>query len=135
MAPMTGRLAPAEGSNLLILDDPESQTPSCIEFNADGRVPKRRDDAVLLVELFADWVGQTKPLVKALQGSIPLPVRHDDKKSALVRLVGAEMERGAAETGLLADLADARISKAIVAMHENPGRSWCNDELADLAGI
>jgi AraC-like DNA-binding protein len=53
----------------------------------------------------------------------------------IIRILRNEIERGAAEPGLLAGLADRRISRCIVAMHEQPDRDWRNDELAAIAGL
>ena len=153
----------SEGSgNLVIYGDHVSQTPKRIEFCAGDAKPDRDSDEVVLISLFADWGGQSNPLINAVSGRISLIVRHDDETGALVRvvleearakrcgvnsvlsrlgevifvrLVRAEIERGAAESGLFAGLANPRISRVIVAMHENPGRSWRNNDLADVAGL
>ncbi len=53
----------------------------------------------------------------------------------LVRLLRIQLETGATRTGLLGGLADIRLSRAIVAMHEKPGRQWRNEDLADIAGL
>ncbi|MBV9078794.1 MAG: helix-turn-helix transcriptional regulator, partial [Methylobacteriaceae bacterium] len=42
---------------------------------------------------------------------------------------------GAVEGGVLAGLADARLARALTAMHEAPGRSWSVEQLADHAGM
>ncbi len=148
--------------NLVIYGDGDRQAPRRIEFCAEQSQADRHDNEAVLLSLFADWGGQSNPLINAVSGRISLPVRDDDVMSALirvvleeasakrcgvdsvlsrlgevifVRLIRAEIERGAAETGLFAGLANPRISRAIVAMHENPGRSWRNDELAEVAGL
>ena len=52
-----------------------------------------------------------------------------------IRLLRAEMQRGVIGTGLLAGLADARLARALVAMHAAPGRDWTNAALAAEAGL
>ena len=53
----------------------------------------------------------------------------------IVRILRDEMAKGAARPGLLGALADPRLARAIIAMHEAPGRDWRNEELAELAGL
>ena len=53
----------------------------------------------------------------------------------VIRLLRAEIERGATEPGLVSGLADPRLSRAIVAMHEAPGQPWSNVALAAIAGM
>ncbi|MEM6986183.1 MAG: AraC family transcriptional regulator [Pseudomonadota bacterium] len=53
----------------------------------------------------------------------------------LVRLLRELLANGSTDVGLLAGLADARLSRAIVAMHESPGRAWRIDDLATEAGM
>ncbi len=159
---MTVALAPEEGGNLVVFGDLATGQPQRIEFRAEGTNSNRRRDEVILISLTADWGGQSNPLINALSGRISLPVSPDDETGALVRvilaearanrcgvnsvlsrlgevifvrLVRSEIERGTAESGLFAGLANARISRAIVAMHDDPGRSWRNDELAEVAGL
>lgn len=50
----------------------------------------------------------------------------------IVRLVVAE---GGVETGVLAGLADPRLCRALTLLHEEPGRPWTLDSLADTAGM
>ncbi len=49
----------------------------------------------------------------------------------LIGLLRHCMSQGLAQGGALAGLADARLAKALVALHEDPARAW---ELADMAG-
>ena len=53
----------------------------------------------------------------------------------IVRLLRNEIERGATEASLLAALADKRISRCVVAIHEEPQKEWRNEELATIAGL
>lgn len=53
----------------------------------------------------------------------------------MVRLLRSQIEVGTTEPGLLAGLADPRLSRAIVALHDHPGRLWNNGDLAAEAGL
>ena len=53
----------------------------------------------------------------------------------MIRILRMQIERGSTEAGLIAGLANAKISRAIVAMHDDPGRAWHNDDLAALSGM
>ena len=52
-----------------------------------------------------------------------------------IRILRHLLSQGSATTGLLAGLSDHRLSRALVAIHENPGYGWQNHDLADLAGL
>ena len=45
------------------------------------------------------------------------------------------IDRSLANSGMLAGLADARLSKALVALHDKPGRDWHLEDLAARAGM
>ncbi|MFY0596424.1 MAG: AraC family transcriptional regulator [Cognatishimia sp.] len=53
----------------------------------------------------------------------------------LVRLLRDQIDKGSTKPGLIAGLADERLSRAIVAMHDHPGRVWNNQDLASEAGL
>ena len=53
----------------------------------------------------------------------------------LIGLLRHLMSTDIADTGLLAGLADARLAKAITAMHDAPGDAWTLDTLAARAGM
>jgi len=158
---VVSQASPGAG-NLLILGDRKSGEPRRIVFAVEGTEVECDEDEVALVELRAEWGGETNPLVRALSSNISLAVGGDNETAALVHLILAEASEQrcgvesvlsrlgevifvrvirsrllsrVTETGLLAGLADPRLSRAIVAMHENPGRLWRNDELAGIAGL
>lgn len=56
-------------------------------------------------------------------------------QAAMVRLLRHLIEAGTAEPGLLAGLSDLRLARAIVAMHDHPGRVWSTQDLAMEAGL
>ena len=56
-------------------------------------------------------------------------------EALIVHLLRAEIEAGRAEAGVLAGLADPRLARALVAIHDTPDRDWRVEVLADLAGM
>lgn len=53
----------------------------------------------------------------------------------LIFLLRHAVERGTLQTGVLAGLADARLAKALEAMHAEPAQPWTLQGLAALAGM
>ena len=53
----------------------------------------------------------------------------------LILLLRHLIDNGDMTDGLLAGLSDPRLGPAIVAMHQQPGRSWILDDLAHEAGM
>lgn len=53
----------------------------------------------------------------------------------VIRLLRHTIEAGQTEPGLLAGLAHPNLSLAIVAMHDDPGRNWRLEDLAEIAGM
>ena len=53
----------------------------------------------------------------------------------VVFILRMQIEKGSADVGLIAGLSDQRISRAIVSIHEDPGRNWNNQELAWISGV
>lgn len=53
----------------------------------------------------------------------------------LILIVRALLDRGELEVGLLAGLADPRLAKALVAVHERPAQRWNLHRLAASAGM
>jgi len=109
-----------------------------------------------------DWGGASNPLLAALPEKLRYDLSADREAASLValmhselaaarcgsgsvinrlgevmvvRLLRAQIEAGSTEPGLLSGLSDARLSRAIVAIHGNPGRNWRNDDLAEVAGL
>lgn len=52
-----------------------------------------------------------------------------------IHLLRHAMEAGMLQPGMLLGLADQRLSKAIRAIHDDPGRTWRLEQLADIAGM
>ena len=153
----------AEGEgNLLVVGCAQGQNPLRVELCSKNCARVLGPDETVLAEARAEWGGTANPLLAALPSRIVLPIEDDDETAALVRvllneaqtkrcgvgsvisrlgeillvrLLRAQIEQGVTETGVLAGLADPRISRAIVAMHEKPNRAWKNHDLAHIAGL
>lgn len=109
-----------------------------------------------------DWTGNQNPLRRALDEVVEFDLTADLETQALiqvilqehkeprcggqwvlnrlgdvllVRLLRDQIEKGSTQPGLIAGLADERLSRAIVAMHDRPGRIWSNQDLAQEAGL
>ena len=116
----------------------------------------------VLFSASVDWGGASNPLLAALPDETCFDLSQDPEAASLislmhaelaaarcgsasvvnrlgevmiVRLLRAQIEAGSTEPGLLAGLSDARLNRAIVAIHEQPGRSWRNEDLAEIAGL
>lgn len=53
----------------------------------------------------------------------------------LIQVLRQLMETGQTQVGMLAGLADTRLRRALVAMHEQPAREWSLESLADSASM
>ncbi|MBX3588918.1 MAG: AraC family transcriptional regulator [Ramlibacter sp.] len=53
----------------------------------------------------------------------------------LIRLFRFALDQGLSRGGTLAGLADARLAKALLALHEDPARPWTLEQLAAQAGM
>ncbi|MBK0401105.1 helix-turn-helix transcriptional regulator [Limibaculum sp. M0105] len=109
-----------------------------------------------------DWGGASNPLLAALPERVEMTVETGSETASLlrvfaaeasemrcgagpvldrlgevivIRLLRAEIARGAASPGLLAGLADPRLGRAIVAMHDAPERAWTVPDLAAEAAL
>jgi len=78
--------------------------------------------ALLFDEAFAQRDGRGAALDRLVEFFLILLLRH-------------AIDRRLIEGGVLAALADARLGKAMMAMHERPEHGWSIDELAQAAGM
>ncbi|NKX75847.1 AraC family transcriptional regulator [Rhodobacteraceae bacterium R_SAG3] len=112
--------------------------------------------------LRVDWDGAHNPLVAALPQRVEVALSQTPQLAAILDLMRQELEAhrcgavsvlsslgqalmvrllrhlieaGTAEPGLLAGLADQRLARAIVSMHDEPGRVWTTADLAQEAGL
>lgn len=150
-------------ANLVISDSPDSERPCRIVFCPTGVVQADATGGDCNKFGFhVSWGGSANPLLSALPETINYDTTNDPDMASLIRLLRIEgealrcgsdtvldrlgevlmvqllrvqIERGATNTGILGGLADARLSRAIVAVHENPGRQWRSDDLAQVAGL
>lgn len=152
----------APGAGNLVVLGRRSAAPKVVIFFPHGRRPELEAEDAILLDMQADLGGAGNPLLAALPERLSLSAADDDQtehlmrlllaESAaercgfgsvlsrlaevlLIRLLRSEIEKGATEPGLLAALADRRISRSIVAIHGEPERGWRNDELATIAGM
>lgn len=159
------RVTPASLSvaNLLVSDNPDDTHPCQVVFCPTGPVgPSPQINACSLHGFLVAWGGAANPLLSALPNTVRYDTTDDPEMAALIRLLRIEgedqrcgsdtvldrlgevlmvrllrtqIERGATSTGILGGLADPRLSRAIVAVHENPGKQWRSDDLAEIAGL
>lgn len=78
--------------------------------------------ALLFDEAFARRAGREAAIDRLMEFLVVLLLRH---------VIDARLIK----LGLLAGLADARLAKAITAMHDQPGLAWSLDTLAQTAGM
>jgi len=153
--------APDGDGNLAILGCPATGEPTMAVFSPRGQADCCNGEP-LLVSAHATWGGDANPLLTALPAKICFDATGDEEMTLLLRLFKAEAEaqrcgarpvlnrlgevlvikllrveisKGATAPGLVAGLADPRLARAIVAMHDDPGRAWRNDDLAAEAGL
>lgn len=53
----------------------------------------------------------------------------------MVQLMRHVIDDGLVDGGVLAGLGDARLARALTAMHDAPGRPWALDDLAEISGM
>ncbi|MCY6383340.1 AraC family transcriptional regulator [Hoeflea prorocentri] len=160
---MSVEMAEPGTGNLIFYGGRSAKTPCAVEFwpsvrAAPSDIPMERR----LIEARADWGGESNPLVAALPERLVMETSGDDNSALLLQMVVAEahdarcgsasalnrlcevllirllrqqIERGATNPGLLAGLSNPRLSRALVVMHDKPGRNWRNGELAEIAGM
>ena len=157
---LTVRPTASARAGLTILCD-ENGRPVHLCFSPRGEPAPIRNGTVLF-QADVDWSGQSNPLLAALPRLVDIDLACDPECRGLVELMQAELtgnrcgassvisrlgevlivrllrrliETGTTQTGLLAGLADPRISRAIVAIHDQPGKPWSNQDLAEIAGL
>ena len=150
-------------ANFLVIGERGTARPTHLLLCTDGSnlAYDRETQAVLLSADFS-WGGDQNPLMAALPGTIRHALQDDEEMQAIVelllteqrlsrcgsasvlnrlgeilivRLMRRQIEAGAMQSGLLRGLADTRLSRAIVAMHDRPSQAWRVDMLAEEAGL
>lgn len=150
-------------ANLVVSDHRDGNRVCRVVFSPTGPVaPDVSPRGCAVFGFQVSWGGAANPLLSALPETVTYETTDDPEMGALIRLLRIEgedqrcgsdtvldrlgevlmvrllrtqIERGATSTGLLGGLADPRLSRAIVAMHENPGRQWRSEDLAEEAGL
>lgn len=157
---LTVRSAPLERANL-IAKAGDDGVPARVVFLTRGTC-KTSCAGEILFAAQVDWMGLSNPLMAALPDEVRYDLGEKEDSRALVRLMAEEtsanrcgaqsvvnrlgealmvrllrdqISQGTTAVGLLAGLADPRLSRAIVAMHDAPGRVWSNADLASEAGL
>ncbi len=150
-------------SNLAILAGANDGTPDRIVFSPERSIAGNIiGHAEVLFSAQVAWGGSFNPLLSTLPSLIEIEISEDSElihitrllqiegnkprcgsgtildrlgEVLMVRLLRSQLEAGTTRTGLIGGLSDPRLSRAIVAMHEAPGRQWRNEDLADIAGL
>ncbi|MGD1887681.1 MAG: AraC family transcriptional regulator [Cohaesibacteraceae bacterium] len=158
--PLRVMSAPLDKASLAVTAGKDG-SPQTVFFRARGygfRLPAHD----VLLSARVDWGGDANPLLAALPNEVVFDVGSCQENTGLVSVLHSELqqdrcgaepvinrlgevlivrmlrrliEQGATEPGLLAGLYDRRIGRAIVAIHDQPGRAWRNEDLADVAGL
>ncbi|KAE9629545.1 AraC family transcriptional regulator [Parasedimentitalea maritima] len=154
------RGAAVEDANLLALSGATGVPERLVFFPMGGALGAVGGQVILSAQV--EWSGQSNPFLAALPSVVDYDLSQSSEAQALVKLMSDEaqggrcgaqsvvnrlgevlmvrllrrqIEQGATEPGLLSGLSDARLSRAIVAMHDHPGRLWTNGDLAQEAGL
>ena len=154
---------PRETANLLLFEASDTAAPVRLIFAPSKPAPHQdQPGETLSFAAKADWGGASNPLLSALPDTIDLQLTDDPEMQPLAQLLTAEhrnqrcgaetvlsrlgevlmvrllrnqLANGVTSAGLLGGLADPRLSRAIIAVHEDPGKAWRNSDLAEVAGL
>ncbi len=157
---LTVQPAPEGEANLITICNGDG-APREVRFYTRG-LSDWADLDRLMFAAHVDWAGPSNPLMAALPDRIDYDLADQADTQTLVQLMYAEakggrcgaqsvisrlgealivrllrdqLRDGKTGVGLLAGLADPRLSRAIVAIHDFPGKLWTASDLADLAGL
>ncbi len=150
-------------ANFAILAGADDTVQRCLVFCRDmGARPLCASAEKMLVQARVRWGGPDNPLLAALPGALRQDLADEPEMRTIatlfvtewqaarcgaasvlnrlgevlvVRLMRTQIEQGAMQGGLLGALADPRLSRAVVAMHDRPDRAWRLDTLAAEAGL
>ena len=124
------------------IEDPDGAKLVCasIDFGAGMGNPLLRGlpDTVVIPLAMIDGIEQTLSLLFAEAfGDLPGRQASIDRLAEyfVVLLLRFVIRAEVVDGGVLAALADPRLTKTISAMHEQPDRSWSLEELAGVAGM
>lgn len=149
---------PAESNFMVLCNEAGSGGRAVFKPSGLGTVPRSE---ICILSAVVDWGGLTNPLLSLLppvvtlelsdeaEGLFLLGLIHSEASGGrcgssavvnrlceiiFVKMLRAAILEGSSEPGLIAGLSDARLSRALVAIHESPGRNWKNRELAEVSG-
>lgn len=133
---------PRPYAHRLIADDRDGADVVCanIQFGAGGRNPITDSLPALVLVPLAE-LSKAEALLELLYDEAFS--EHCGRQAALdrlceillIRLLRYCLDRGLAQGGTLAGLADPRLAKALTAVHDAPTRAWTLEEMAHLAGM
>ena len=154
---------PIEDANLVISVPTDGQHAWRLALHAPGSSPNSRfSREVIAFSARVAWGEGDNPLFTALPQTIDRLIEPTDDLDLLVRLLVTEhkqprcgsatvlnrlgevlivrivreaLEQGSTEPGVLGGLADPRLGRVLVAIHETPGRNWRIEDLAGVAGL
>ncbi len=151
-------------ANLLLLAGADGKVINEVLFwpVAPPSVPDEALQRRVLIAASVSLGGDANPMARALPAQLRMEVDPGGVVNDLAQLIGREaaaercggystlqrllevlvimllrqgVELGGSQPGLIAGLADPRISRALVAIHEAPQRAWRSEDLAALAGL
>ncbi|WP_299297875.1 AraC family transcriptional regulator [uncultured Tateyamaria sp.] len=156
-------LCDPRSANFQIVGQAGSDDPTCLILAGQGGgIAQISGGGKVLLSAHVTWGGAQNPLFAALPRIVRHSLEEDDDMRAIVtlllseqratrcgsasvlnrlaevlvvRLMRGQIEAAHVETGLLGGLADPRLSRAIVAIHDTPGHAWRVDALAEVAGL
>ena len=133
---------PRPDAHRLIADERNGADVVCasVQFGAGGRNPITDSLPSMVLVALADLPGAQALLDLLYDEAF---AQHCGRQASLdrlcelllIRLLRYCLDRGLTRGGTLAGLADPRLAKALVAIHENPTRSWELTDMAELAGM
>lgn len=150
--------APAAEANFLVLAGGQGRFEAICFTRRAGSLPP----SPLVFSARVQWGGAANPLMAALPEAVHLPLSEAPELQGvlsllqseleaprcggpsvlrrlsevlMVRLLRHQIELGSAEPGVLSGLADPRLHRAVVAIHDRPGHGWTNADLAQEAGL
>jgi len=127
--PGGGTFQPAAGQNLVAarVDFGGSANPLISALPPCLRLLPDNPETDLLLQVFVAEAEAARCGSEAALGRLA--------EVLLIHLFRYQIEQGTTTPGLLAGLADPRLSRALVAIHDRPGISWKNQDLAKIAGM
>jgi AraC-like DNA-binding protein len=151
---------PETSANLFVIGD-ESLQPSYVVFRCRSGA-SGLDAKTVLASAYINFGGSMNPLVGALPDELKFALNEQPHMRALAELFVAEREvsrcggatvrdrlcevivvlavrraiaAGTVNAGLLAGLAHAELCPCLIAIHDEPARTWSVEELAQIAGM